>query len=317
MKVLPLLLSLGIAFLPGCTGKMLSQADRKATEHPKAAISAASKHRRQGDWTAAVKILREAGKRYPDNSRLAAALASLETAWKQEKETLHDRMLLQESRYLRKRLSLLRELTRLDPDDLSAQTSLLAIELRLKNKLPALDECAARKEQNLTLRRSCAQLALRIGPDLKHQHTFAALNRKYQAQVARWRARLARKEAAQKAKQRGALLAEAKKMLDTGHYRAARPLLEDILAEEPDNRAATELMIRLQSSLDGQIKALLQLGDALYREGKLQAAVTAWQTVLTLAPDQPDAGRKIERARHVQGKLEKLRQRQGKNTHPE
>lgn len=312
MKMFHLLLWLTLVFLTACTGQVLTQADRKATEHPKQALTAASKHRRQGDWAAAVKILREAGKRYPDNPRLGAALANLEAAWKREKGTVRARMLLQESRSLSRRLALLRELARLDPNDLSAQTSLLAVKLRMQNKLPPLDRCAARKDQNLTLRRSCAQLALQIEPEPRRQEAFAGLDRKYQAQVARWRARLARKEAEQQAKRRRALLAKAQELLNSGNYPAARPLLEEVLAEEPDNRRATELMIRLQSSLDGQVDALLKLGDLLYREGKLRAAITAWQTALTLAPGQPDAESKIERARHVLEKLEQLRQQQDK-----
>ncbi len=75
--------------------------------------------------------------------------------------------------------------------------------------------------------------------------------------------------------------------------------------------AGTGLMIQLQTSLEAQVKALLQLGDTLYREGKLRAAIAAWRTVLSLSPEHPEAGAKIQRARHVLEKLERLRQRQG------
>ena len=99
--------------------------------------------------------------------------------------------------------------------------------------------------------------------------------------------------------------------MKAGRYHEARPLLQEVLAAEPDNRTATGLMIQLQTSLEAQVKALLQLGDTLYREGKLRAAIAAWQTVLSLSPEQPEAGAKIQRARHVLEKLERLRQRQG------
>ena len=309
---LPILLL--AALLAGCTGQALTQADRKAVEHPRQALSAANEHRRKGDWASALKILREAQRRNPDNARLSAALADLEAAWKREKQTLEDRLLLAESRGLSRQLPLLEELARLDPEDLAARTSLLALRLRLQGRARALDRCARHEGQSLSLRRSCAQLALKIAPDPGRRKQFSALEQNYQARVARWRARLALREAEQQARQRRALLEKARGLLDRGKYQAARNLLEEVLAKDSENREATELMIQLQSSLEGQIQALLRVGDALYREGALPAAIAAWQTVLSLAPEQPDARSKIQRARHVLKKLERLRREQGEGT---
>ncbi len=305
------LLALAALLLSGCGEPMLSQADRQATAHPREALSAASRHRRQGDWAAAVKILREAQKRYPDNPRIADALHGLEAAWAQEKQSVRDRILLQQAQSLSRQLPLREALVRLDPEDLAAHTALLALRLRLKDALQTLDTCAANPGQTLTLRRRCAQLALEITPDPARRQRFADLDQRYQARVAGWRKRLAQEAAQKAARHRRALLRQARALVKAGRYHEARPLLEQVLAAEPDNRAGTGLMIQLQTSLEAQVKALLQLGDTLYREGKLRAAIAAWRTVLSLSPEHPEAGAKIQRARHVLEKLERLRQRQG------
>lgn len=180
-------------------------------------------------------------------------MLGLQAAWAREKESLRDRMLLQDARCLHKQLMLTKELARLDPGELAAQTALLALKLRLRGKLERLGQCAQHTGQSLALRRSCAQIARKIEPDLKRKERFTALDRKYQAQVARWRARNARKEAELGAKRQKTLLSEAQALVQSGRYTTARPLLEELLAADPDNRLATDLMIRLQSGLKGQV----------------------------------------------------------------
>ena len=59
-----------------------------------------------------------------------------------------------------------------------------------------------------------------------------------------------------------------------------------------------------------QVDALVKLGDHLYLEEQLDAAVATWQAALTLTPGDEEIAARIERAKTVLTRLDALRLQQ-------
>ncbi|MCB1727706.1 MAG: hypothetical protein KDI22_09775, partial [Gammaproteobacteria bacterium] len=115
------------------------------------------------------------------------------------------------------------------------------------------------------------------------------------------------KERHQRAK---ALLGQAKAAIDASDYRRALDILDKVAQLQPDNREVSGLQQKALAIISPQVDALVKLGDHLYLEEQLDAAVATWQAALTLTPGDEEIAARIERAKTVLTRLDALRLQQ-------
>ena len=76
----------------------------------------------------------------------------------------------------------------------------------------------------------------------------------------------------------------------------AKKVMQQIMAQEVKPPDANVIAHKLDTAIDERIKEALVTGRSLYSRGKIQEAVTVWQEVLPLQPDNRELKEHIERA---------------------
>ena len=104
--------------------------------------------------------------------------------------------------------------------------------------------------------------------------------------------------------------AVARAAIDARDYRRALDILEKVAQLQPNNSEVSGLQEEAWSMISPQVGALVKLGDHLYLDEQLDAAVATWQAALTLKPDDEAILARIERAKTVLNRLDALRRRQ-------
>ena len=262
----------------------------------------------QGEWSRALEILRGAHARYPESRELEQLLERMESRWRQEKRRLEDRMLVLDVTALLARLPLLEQLARGEPDNPALESRRRFWQSYLRNKLDDLTACGL-VEQDLWLARRCLELANRIEPMAENR---ARLKQVIQALEHRKRSqRVQQRQRLKKARERELeqLLGQARADLRIGALTSAMLKLEQARQLAPDDPRVAALHSGVQTALDLRLESLVKLGDRLYRDENIGPAVAVWEAVLKLDPKREGVVEKIDRARRVYEKLERIRSR--------
>lgn len=293
--------------LTGCTSTPVKTPDKNSQYN---SLEQAANLRQQGKWAAAIRTLQQGLRVHPDSTALKSTLDSLQQAWEHEKQTLYQQVLISETAALLEQQQLLNNIDENSSTDIKAKTGLLLKDIQLKGNLKALNDCVNyQSKHNLELARTCGRLANRIEQTEDSKKKYDEINNAYKQALKQ--SQQTRKQLSEKQ-----LLKEAERQISKGQYLEAHELLEEILQSSPDNTRALQLFEQLDSTLKEQAEILFSVGDQLYREGKLEQAVTVWQSLLKLTPDNATVKAKIERAEHVLDKLQSLRKEQS-NTQTE
>lgn len=291
--------------LTGCTSAPVKTPDKTPDKNSQYnSLEQAASLRQQGKWAAAINTLQLGLSSHPDSTVLKNTLDSLQQAWQQEKQTLYQQVLVSETEALLEQQQLLKNINENSSTDIKAKTGLLLKGIQLKGNLKELNDCVNYQSgHNLELARTCGRLANRIEQTEDSKKKYDEINDAYKQALKQ--SQQTRKQLSEKQ-----LLKEAELQISKGQYLEAHELLEEILQSSPDNTRALQLFKQLDSTLKGQAEILLSVGDQLYRDGKLEQAVTVWQSLLKLTPDNATVQAKIERAGHVLDKLQSLRKEQ-------
>ena len=83
-------------------------------------------------------------------------------------------------------------------------------------------------------------------------------------------------------------------------------------ALQPNNPEISDLRQAAEKAINPQIEALVKLGDHLYLDEQLEAALATWQAALVLNPQDQEIASRIDRANTVLSKLQHLREQQGR-----
>ncbi|MGD2119215.1 MAG: hypothetical protein PVG66_12700 [Chromatiales bacterium] len=300
-----------LSLLSACANLTSTQTVPPVAENSSQAINQAKQLQQQGDWANALSILRQAAKQQPDDQAITTALQQMEQGWNITKQTLKHRILISETRALLEQKPLLEQITAANPSDLSARARSVIVDLHLNGKTEPLSHCAEFQQQhNLQLAVDCSELLNRISGTDSSEKNYQATLKQYQQVLAKSKQSLQQRQQRSMKKNHNQLVEQASELIDTGRYLEAQVLLEEVLRNNPQHANANKLMPQLRTEIDEQINMLLSVGDQLYREGKLEQAISAWQSLLRFDPEHAQAKTKIERARHVISKLETLRKQQ-------
>lgn len=266
---------------------------------------------RRGRWDAALAAIEAARRQFPAAAGLVDEQASLQQRWAYRRQVLEDRMMLADAEAQHAKVTALEELSRAEPDDLILTSRRLYWKELLSGKTEALTACAeAHVAANPTLSRRCHAQAAHLDSTPEIEERLSAVQNLLRAseQEAVERRRLRQlKERQARAR---VLLDEARSAIDAHDYRRALDRLAEVEVLQPDNAEVGGLREEAWSMISPQVKALVKLGDHLYLDEQLEAAVATWKAALNLKPDDEELKARIERAKTVLRRLESLRQKQ-------
>jgi tetratricopeptide (TPR) repeat protein len=310
-----LLLVAVVLVVSGCAG--LPQEDPtesgliRQPETVDEAMLIAEDYAARGRWQAALSLLDRALRDAPNHPELLEKRAALAARWDYQEQSWEDRILLGDAENERAKIAVLEQLSRAAPDDLLTTSRRLYWKEVLRGKTDALTACA---ERHVVLQPDLARRCFRIAVDLveapDREHRLHGVRE--QLAEGEQLAEQQRRQRAEKERQLRAkvLLDEARVAIEGNDYRRALDLLARVDALQPDNPEVDALQRSAWSMLSPQVEALVKLGDHLYLDEQLEAAVATWQAALNLKPNDEDIAARIARARTVLERLDALRDQQ-------
>jgi len=304
-----------ILITSGCAGLEQEQPPAegliKAPETADEAILIAEDYAARGRWQGALAVLDQALRDTPDNPQLVDRREGMAARWGYQEQSWEDRILLSDAENQQAKIAVLEQLSRAAPDDLLIASRRLYWKEVLRGKAEALTACAERHVAlQPDLARRCYRIAVDLVETLEREARLHGVREQLAEgeQLAEERRRLrAEKERQLRAK---VLLDEARVAIEGNDYRRALDILERVNALQPDNPEVDALQRSAWSMLSPQVEALVKLGDHLYLDEQLEAAVATWQAALNLKPNDEEIAARISRARTVLQRLDDLRHRQ-------
>jgi tetratricopeptide (TPR) repeat protein len=264
-----------------------------------------------GRWSEAIAVLELASFRFPFSSDVSIGLAGMQHEWAQKKRLLQDQLMVAEAESERGRVGYLDALCLAQPQDiaLAAQRDELTVSLNAKiDSLIACSEVHLLSDTELAWR--CYRVALELPASVDTERRLEKVSSQLRALEAQ--AKEQRRNAAAKKRQSRfrAQLAKAEEAIDARDYQNAFERLEKAAELEPDHPEVAAMRAELWSIVTPQVDALVKLGDQLYLEEQLNAAVATWEAALGLKPGDEEIVARIDRAKNVLVKLDELRREQ-------
>ncbi|MDJ0739258.1 MAG: hypothetical protein QNJ91_06050 [Gammaproteobacteria bacterium] len=315
------LLALGAVLLAGCAGlgdglqpaEPLAEPPASAAE----ALAVARDKAKGGHWVEARRYLASASLTVDDAAAMAAAQATLEAEWEREERALEDRILVGDAENLKRKVGLLEQLSNAQPDDLVLTSRRLYWKEALGGKTQALLGCAeVHVADRPQLAKRCFEIVAWLPAEPAIEQRLAVVDAQLRTIASANAER--RKERAERERQARAkvLLKDAKTAIEAHDYRTALDMLDEVGRLQPNNAEVAGLREEALSMLSPRIEALVKLGDHLYLDEQLEAAVATWQAALTLKPGDEGIVARIDRAKNVLEKLARLREQQRDTRRP-
>jgi tetratricopeptide (TPR) repeat protein len=278
---------------------------------PEDALDRAGSLANGGRWSEAIGLLELAAFRFPFNATVASELADMQEQWAQKKRTLQDQLMVGEAEGERGRVTLLDALCLAQPQDLALAAQRDELTVSLGAKLDRLIACSeVHMISDPDLARRCYRVALELPSSLDADRRLEKVALQLQALEDQAKERR-RRAAAQKHQSRfNAQLAKAQAAIEARDYRSAFDRLDKADELEPGNPEVAAMRAELWAIVTPQVQALVKLGDQLYLEEQLDAAVATWEAALGFKPGDEEIVARIERAKNVLGKLDELRRQQ-------
>jgi tetratricopeptide (TPR) repeat protein len=278
---------------------------------PDEAIAQAERLVDEGRWGDAIKLLEVTGGRNPGSRELDMNLERMRKGWSDREHTLNDLILIYEADALQKKIPILEKLVKASPDSYFLQPRLTLARQLASSKVGDLLACGSfQMERNLRLAKLCLGLAQKIEPGTQTDRLAAMVIAREKAQQKAVEQQRRHREDTTRARQLEQLLEEAELESGQGNHYGAKILLGRAAALSPASPAILRRIEESQTRLNQQADVLAGVGDRLYREEQIEAAVAAWKSALHLVPDRVDIATKIKRALVVQRRLQENRRQQ-------
>ena len=221
---------------------------------------------------------------------------------------LQDRLLIEQTKAQQAQLPIYDEWARMDPDNRQIADQRKSFHQALQVSREQLSDCGLRQlESRPDLARTCLELAMALEPSQRDRlllDLMAEKEKKTEQAKAQQKQDILEQQRKNRIRNN---MVEAKVLYEKDQFNLARKLLNQVLAEEPDNPQAVKLLAELESRLQAHLDYLLKTGDKLYQEGQIEGAQEKWEDALRLDPENAVAKEKLERAKRVLENLESLR----------
>ncbi|MCB1723659.1 MAG: hypothetical protein KDJ39_08180 [Gammaproteobacteria bacterium] len=272
---------------------------------------------RRGRWSEGQRYLDAAALSFGNDPALVAARERLAEDWLAEERIFEDRILVGDAENLRNKVQLLEKLSMAQPDDLVITSRRIFWKEKLAGKVEPLTQCAETHVMTTPqLAKRCFEIASWLPADAGIEARLTKVDEELRTIESVAAERRRAKEARERQARSRVLMDNAKAAIDAHDYRQALDTLDEVSKLQPNNAEVAGLREEALSMISPQIEALIKLGDHLYLDEQLEAAVATWQAALTLKPQDEDIVARIERAKTVLSKLETLRRRQNGSVPP-
>ena len=248
----------------------------------------------KGQWTEAINEYNLALIQLPDNVQLAASKAVLLNQHNKLINDLKKEMLLKRAYALIEYEDVYQKLELLAPNDHSAQNDIHRHKIEKEEVANHLIICSeyALGKKDYALAEECLQLSSQL-INTKSVRTLLIRTKN-------------KRKALENKKRAEELLATYKSAYTAGDLPKARFHINTLITLQPDHPTAIEL----KSSLDKEIKALLDKGIAdgreLYSKNNIKDALKVWQKLFKIDPDNEELKKLISRAKKVSKKIDTL-----------
>lgn len=277
----------------------------------KEALTMADDLAQAGRWSEAIGVLEAAEREYPDDAAVARHRQTMLERWQRRERELEDQIMVGDAENRKHRISVLEQMSIAEPDNLLVTSRRIYWKEVMEGDLEPLVNCGEyHVNTNTPLARRCFRLASGIHATPAVEERLAAVSE--QLRLSEQAAAERRLVAEKKERQRKAkvLLDEAKTAIESREYREALDILQKVEELQPENSEVTGLQEAAMSMLSPQVEALVKLGDHLYLDEQLTAAVATWQAALILRPEDEAIMARVDRANTVLNRLDALRRQQ-------
>lgn len=310
-----LLLLLVAIMLSACSGlsERIAPAEPllKPPASAKEAVEIARDMAKRGRWSEAITYLDSAKLNFPGDDAIVRGRERLQAEKEREARAIEDRILIGDAENLQRKIELLDQLAAASPHDLFFKSRKLYWKEKLVSRHEMLIRCA---EVNVAdkpmLAKRCFDVASQLPADASAETRLATVDDQLKTIESVTVQRRKDREHNERQARAAVLINNAKASIERQDFRGALVTLDKVARLQPDNSEATALREQAENIINPQIEALVKLGDHLYLDEQLNAAVATWRAALSLNPSDDEILARIERAETVLDKLQTLRQQQ-------
>jgi tetratricopeptide (TPR) repeat protein len=315
--MLHVLLSLVFLALVGCADLQtrLAEPPSKPLTSAAEAVNAADVMAKEGRWSRALALLEKAARDYPGDPEIEARRVSMRERWERQERLLEDQIMVGDAENQERKIALLEKLSLAEPGNLLATSRRIYWKEILASNVEKLTACGEfHVTTETSLARRCFQLASGMVATPEIEQRLAGISEQLllTENIAAERRRA--EEAKERQQRAKVLLDDARATIDARDYRRALDILEKVAELQPNNSEVSGLQEEAWAMISPQVEALVKLGDHLYLDEQLDAAVATWQAALTLKPEDEAILARIDRAKTVLNRLDALRRQQNPST---
>ncbi|MBI5042112.1 MAG: hypothetical protein HZB57_13205 [Gammaproteobacteria bacterium] len=276
-----------------------------------AALDAAARHQRAGEWFQAQQLLDEALKQVPDSQQLSEARARIETEIAARQRTNDCQLGAARARYLSDKAELLEQRSPLESKDYLQDWKTKREREELDQLAGQLRDCAgaALDDKQLDVAEETLTAAERInGTEFVADERQRLEQLRKPAPVIKPTVEPAPKRPAVDTPQQRIRKARIalQSAITRGDLRQAKTRIVELRQLEGDSPQLLELDKSVSDAIAAYIAETHERANVLYREQQIEQARDLWQKILELDPEDIQARANIERAERVLKKLEEL-----------
>ena len=283
-----------------------------AKEYEDEVIKAGKKEMRRNNWRAVLDRYDIALRKLPKSQRLTAEYNNIVTKQKIKIHKAEQKVLFAKGEMLEKEISYNRELSQVDPRNVSITES-------LENKTIEAQKVSAEllvfakidlEKNELNRAKKMANLAYRLHPNEKADTLMSRVLTSIKLRNERKNTALRneQKKKMRKTKQRGKiLLSKFNVFLSQENYIDAKETLVLLKKNTWHPPGLDEKEENFQEKLADHVDQQLELGYSYYKREHYQKALNIWQAALKLQPNHKQAREYVDRVKKVIKKLEVLK----------
>ena len=273
-------------------------------------LAAAGKAEQAGNWHHAEEILRDTLDHDPGAKEVQTTLRNLHARRVRRVQELERRMLVARGEWLSRVMPARKELKRITSFGLLDRLRLAELDYERRKVAGELLTAgtSAMHIGELDDAQHCLALSRTLNDTPPVRTALERLTRRRQEQQRLEELAQQRNREQDLRRRKARLHDRVQKAIADSEWRKAQASLQKLMKLDPDNRELTSLKKALDEAVAVRIQQLIDKGNALYRQGHIQEAKTAWEAVLALDPEQQQAQANVERARRVLHKLRELKQ---------
>ncbi len=263
-------------------------------------ISKARRLTNRNKWNDALLTYNSALDKLPDSKKLQEAKNDFLRKRQAYLKELELRLLINKGEWLNRNASLHQKIKSTLPEEYHSIPGIRDYEDDIDETLPALVACTetAILADELHLAQQCLHLAEQLGKDVSEDSRLTAARRQIK-QADRTRVQH------QNQKTR-ALLAELKQGYSLENLQRAHEHLAIMRKRNTRDKESVRLQRELNQRLQNGLNQRIEAARRLYSGGKIEQALQIWESLQTIAPDNPKLEAHIERAQRVLDKLQHL-----------